>query len=140
MFLPVLAASGQPLRLPGQGEAANPGLRDPPDLKAFPPEFWQRVNRSVEGGLAWLASQQQPDPSFRTRDSGQPGVTSLCVLAFLSAGHQPSEGPYGEPIEKAIKFAMSCQRDDGLLSYRAPSMPVEDWRNATHAASYNHGI
>lgn len=140
LFLPADIGKAQPLLPPaGRGPAESAQL-PPPDLEAFPPEFWQRVKTSVDRGLVWLARQQQPDGSFRTRDSGQPGLTSLCVLAFLSAGHQPGEGPYGEQLEKAVQFATNCQRQDGLISYRAPTMPVEDWHNAAHTATYNHAI
>lgn len=127
-----------------QGVAAPPGSAasalPAPDLSDFPPEHWQRVNRAVTRGLAWLSTQQQADGSFRTRASGQPGVTSLCVLAYLSAGHVPGEGPYGKQLDRAIQFAVGCQRGDGLISYRAPTVPVNHWGRATHAATYNHGI
>ncbi len=63
--------------------------------EALPPEKWRQVENAVDRGLAWLSTQQAPDGSFSTFASGQPAVTSLCVLAFLSRGHQPGFGPYG---------------------------------------------
>src|SRR5271163_4283382 len=56
---------------------------------ALPPEKWRQLEKSVDRALAWIASQQQPDGSFPTMATGQPAVTSLCVMAFLSRGHQP---------------------------------------------------
>jgi hypothetical protein len=55
------------------------------------PEDWQRVDAAVSRALEWLATQQQPDGSFRTIDNGQPGVTCLCMMAFISHGHVPGD-------------------------------------------------
>ena len=55
--------------------------------------------------LVWLAAQQQPNGSFPTLDTGQPGVTCLCMLAFMSHGHLPGEGPYGEHLKRAGEYA-----------------------------------
>ena len=71
---------------------------EPPADDVLTEEEWQALDQSVEKGLAWLASQQQPDGSFPTMPFGQPGVTALCELAFLSHGHVPDEGEYGERL------------------------------------------
>src|SRR2546423_15720322 len=65
-------------------------------MAALPPATWQQVEKSVDRGLAWIASQQAADGSFLTLPQGQPAVTSFCVMAFLSRGHQPGVGPYGQ--------------------------------------------
>ena len=60
--------------------------------------FRRRLAAGGERGgprLGWLATQQADDGSFPTLPQAQPAVTSLCVLAFLSRGHQPGLGPYG---------------------------------------------
>jgi hypothetical protein len=100
---------------------------------------WERVDRGIEQALAWLAAQQQPDGSFPTRDQGQPGITSLCVMAFLSAGHQPGEGRYGEHINRGIDFALKCQQEDGLICYLVPER-AHLHRGTSHTATYNHAI
>jgi hypothetical protein len=100
---------------------------------------WERVDGSVARALAWIASQQQPDGSFPTRDQGQPGITSLCVMAFLSCGHQPGEGRYGEVLNRAIDFTLTCQQDNGLLSFLTPE-PRHVNQGASHTAQYNHAI
>jgi hypothetical protein len=104
------------------------------------PAEWARVDASIDRGLAYLAAQQSADGSFPTMTSGQPGVTALGVMAFLAQGHLPGDGPYGEQLNRAIDFVISCQRSDGLLSYIEPSMGIPPWLAATHAASYNHNI
>jgi len=106
-------------------------------------EKWQSIDAATQLALEWLISEQQPDGSFPTLPNGQPGVSSLCVLAFASHGHLPGEGPYGEQLQKAQDFIISCQKPNGLL---AQAMPVDAQlsRNAPHllgsAAAYNHAI
>ncbi len=100
---------------------------------------WRRMEDSVDRALAWMATQQAADGSFPTYPSGQPAVTSLCVLAYLSRGHQPGAGPYGERLNRAIDFVLSCQMEDGLFSYEVPQAAYVN-REASHTAVYNHGI
>jgi hypothetical protein len=106
---------------------------------ALPPEKWRQVQDSVDRSLAWLATQQAPDGSFPTYASGQPAVTSLCVMAFLSRGHQPGFGPYGRQINRAIDFVLSCQQEDGLLCFEVPE-PDFHPKQPSHTAAYNHAI
>src|SRR5262245_53074056 len=83
---------------------------------------WREIEVSVDRGLAFLASQQTEDGSFPTIRSGQPGVTSLCIMAFLSRGHQPGGGKYGERLNRAIDYTIRCQRSDGLFSLDPPGL------------------
>jgi hypothetical protein len=101
---------------------------------------WKRVDEGVDRGLAWLAAQQQDDGSFPTYETGQPAITSLAVMAFLSRGHAPGVGPYGQTIDRAIDFVLAQQRDNGLLFAGSTSMPVNNWGEGSHAAMYNHAI
>jgi len=126
------AAPGQPV-----SEATNALRTSLPD--ALTPAQWRRMGDSVDRALAWLAAQQAADGSFPTYPSGQPAMTSLCVLAFLSRGHQPGVGPYGERLNRAVDFVLSCQMADGLFSYQVPG-PIYEIREASHTAAYNHGI
>jgi len=107
---------------------------------ALPPGKWNQLQKSVDHALAWLASQQNPDGSFPTLPVGQPAVTSICVMAFLSRGHQPGFGPYGQQLNKAIDFVLSCQRSDGLFTYVEPEPYFVNGPSASHAAAYNHAI
>jgi hypothetical protein len=106
---------------------------------ALSSEEWKRVDESVERALEWLASQQEPEGSFPTRDVGQPAITSLCVMAFLSAGHQPGEGPHGEKLNRAIDFVLGTQQPNGLFSYVVPET-THVHQGASHTAVYNHAI
>src|SRR6186997_1479966 len=53
------------------------------------PDEWRRLDTSIERALDWLVTQQKLDGSFPTLERGQPGVTALCVLAFMAHGHSP---------------------------------------------------
>ena len=108
---------------------------------ALSPAEWTRVESCVDRTLAWIATQQAPDGSFPTRPTAQPAVTSLCVLAFLSRGHQPGTGPYGAQLDRAIDFVLGCQMADGLFSYaRLLPNPSLTARGPSHTATYNHAI
>lgn len=106
---------------------------------ALSDEEWERVDQSVERALLWLARQQQRDGSFPSRLEGQPAVTGLCVIAFLSCGHQPGLGPYGERLNRAVDYVLSCQQPTGLLSARTPQRSHVH-QGASHTATYNHAI
>jgi hypothetical protein len=106
---------------------------------ALSPEQWQRVEKSVDRALTWLAARQAADGTFPTYPSGQPAVSSLCTMAFLSRGHQPGAGAYGQGMNKAIDFVLSCQRSNGLFSFQEPG-PVHEDKEASHTATYNHAI
>ncbi len=121
---------------------ANPLRAQPPDDVLTSAE-WQRVDLSVERALLWLASRQQRDGSFQTLSQGQPGVTSLCVMAFVAHGHMPGEGPYGGQLQQALNFIVSCQRANGLLALVGPP-GSEISRNISHergsTSAYNHAL
>ena len=109
----------------------------------LPPAQWKRIDHSVERALQWLASQQQRDGSFPTMSQGQPGVTSLCVMAFVAHGHLPGDGPYGTRLERAIEYIVSCQKANGLLALVGPRGKTIS-RNVSHpigsTAAYNHAL
>ena len=74
-----------------------------------------RLVASVDRGLAFLASQGK-DGIWNGSGNSHPAVTSLAVLAFLSAGHVPGEGPYQANIDKAVQWILTQQQPSGLFS------------------------
>jgi hypothetical protein len=139
------AAAGQAVRPAARVEqesadsaAAN---RRPPRMEVLSDAEWARIDESIKRALRYLVSQQAADGSFLSADAGQPAVTAFCVMAFLSAGYQPGEGMYGRQLQRAIDFALQCQRQDGLFSLANVDQPIEaNWGGASHAATYNHAI
>lgn len=104
---------------------------------------WQQIDETVDRGLKWLATRQQPNGSFPTQPWGQPAVTSLCAMAFVSAGHMPGEGPYGELLDRSLNYIVSCQKPSGLLANVGPEGRTIS-RNVNHTsgstAAYNHAL
>ena len=104
---------------------------------------WEDVDRAVTRGLVWLSKQQQPDGSFPTLPYGQPAISALCEMAFLSHGHLPGEGKYGDQLTKTVNYVARCQKQNGLVTLIGPSGPTIT-RQVGHeigsVASYNHAI
>jgi len=126
---PASEAETSPTSVPGD---------PPPGRDILTPAQWKQLDQSVDRALAWLASQQRHDGSFPTRDTGQPGVTALCVLAFLSRGHSPGEGRYGTVIDNGIAYVLQCQNTDGLIARVHPA--VSRGIRSAQCAAYNHAI
>ncbi len=98
------------------------------------PEQRKVLDRLVDKGLAFLASRQNEDGSFPTQAGAEPAVTSLCVMAFLSRGHRPGEGSYGDCLDRGIDYVLGVQ--DATSGAIFP-------RNARQQAlrgNYNHAI
>ncbi len=112
----------------------------PPSMEVLSTRKWEEVDSSVARALAWLASQQQADGSFPSKSSGQPAVTSLCVIAFLSSGHTPGRGPYGDRLNLAVDFVLRGQRNDVLFTLDGTQLPADVWNEETHTATYNQAI
>src|SRR5690606_13220544 len=70
---------------------------------------------------------------------GQPAVTSMAVMAFLSRGHLPDQGPYGRNISQAIDFVLSTQRRRGYFSLLPVSPPAQHLQ-PSQTVTYNHSI
>jgi hypothetical protein len=109
----------------------------------LPQAKWEQVDAAVDRALSWLAAEQDSDGSFPTLETGQPGVTGLCVLAFMSHGHVPGTGRYGEQLTRAVDYVASQQKENGLVTVIGPE-GAELSRNVAHeigvTAAYNHAI
>jgi len=105
---------------------------------------WQAVDGAVDRALAFLATRQQEDGSFAGAGTCQPAITSLAVMSFLSRGHLPGQGPYGDQLDKAVDFVLTTQSEAGLLSYKKAEpylhQPPNPWEDTRAHALYNHGI
>jgi hypothetical protein len=119
----------------------------------------EETERAVENSLAWLASHQSaagywdadrygsgrgPETDVADlnlteerkktrRESGiqaDSGVTALSLLAFLAAGYTNEEGQYADNVDRAIRWMIKQQREDGYLGGNA----------SYFAANYCHGM
>lgn len=106
---------------------------------ALPAGEWAKVESAVDRGLRWLAGQQAADGRFPSDEIAQPAVTAMAVMAFLSRGHLPDQGPYGQQISRAIDFVISTQRRAGYFSLR-PVIPPSQHLTPAQTVIYNHSI
>ena len=97
---------------------------------APPTEQQKKVDRAIVDALKYLASQQLPSGAWRIDAFGEStAATSLAVMAFMAAGHVPGEGPYGEQMERGIRWVIEHQEPDGMIIHRK-----------SHGPLYSHGI
>lgn len=106
----------------------------------FNPENLTRCEVAVERGLRWLADRQLPGGGWvgivghkmeddylelsnslpvalqRAQDHGHMGVTALCGMAFLAAGHLPDRGEHRATVARAIDYVVANARENGYLS------------------------
>ena len=84
---------------------------------ALSPETARKVDAAVDRGVKWLATQQNADGSMQAPAKGpRLFTTAYTALAFLSAGHQPGQGKYGQLLARATDYLFSLQHEDGYFS------------------------
>jgi len=100
--------------------------------------YTPEVQSSVERGLEWLAAHQNENGSWscivgyklnenyehsNDRESNHVCITAIAGMAFLASGAVPGRGRYGEVLERALSFVLSCCReDDGYISSQGTRM------------------
>src|SRR6516165_8153018 len=85
-------------------------------LRAADPARDVKLEERIDKALAFLKNTQEKDGSWKAQGRSNPAVTALAVMAFLSAGHVPGEGPYGETVEKGIRWVLKSQNANGLIA------------------------
>src|SRR4051812_852299 len=103
----------------------------------------ERIHESLERALVWLSGQQETSGGFPTDPLGQPGVTSLCTLAFMSQGHLPGKGKYGTTLDRGLHYVLDSQKKSGLIAREAPDgpqVPHDTPHEIGRASAYNHAI
>ncbi|MGY8660504.1 MAG: prenyltransferase/squalene oxidase repeat-containing protein [Verrucomicrobiales bacterium] len=72
------------------------------------PELTVEATRVIDKGLEYLLSNQQKDGSWSLDGKGTYAVasTSLSLMAFMSKAHFPGFGPYGEQMDRGMKWLL----------------------------------
>jgi hypothetical protein len=87
------------------------------------------VEQIYERGLEWLATNQTPEGIWQGGDSG-PGITGMCIMAFLASGEDPNFGRYSENIRRAVRSMIKGQTEaTGFFG-----------GNMGHSSMYHHGF
>ena len=116
----------------GQGAAARGRERSDQEVAALVSHYTPMTRSAVELALAWLAQQQADDGSFGSGGyRGNVAVTALAGLAFMTAGHVPLEGPYGDVVERAVQYILDCTGESGFIESKGTTF---------HGPMYGHGF
>jgi hypothetical protein len=89
-------------------------------------EITAQSQHALERGLEWLARNQGPEGNWQSNDLG---LVSMGVLAFLSAGHTPGRGKYGDVLDKSLDYILRNAQSNGLLNIAGAQRDM-----------YNHGL
>ncbi|MCE9603991.1 MAG: terpene cyclase/mutase family protein [Planctomycetia bacterium] len=90
------------------------------------------AQRAIDAGLAFLASRQQTDGAFGAGGySRDVAVSALAGMAFMAAGSTPSRGPYGECVERSIRYLIENTQDSGYINVPG---------SGSHGPMYGHGF
>jgi hypothetical protein len=127
----VLAAAAMLLLAPVPGRADT----ESPELA----KYRTRVGLAVKRALAFMATRQKPDGSFddRWRTNAVPG---LAGMAYLSVGHTPGRGPYGDVVNRCIDYILATPMGPGIAD--VPGGSVEGYlaRGNPYGRMYSHAI
>ena len=100
----------------------------------------QRAQSAAARGLAWLAARQTASGAFTgivghkmqndyveldaaltvreqiAQGRGHLGVSAICGMAFLAAGHLPDRGEHGKVVQRTIDYVLAHGQENGFLS------------------------
>ena len=95
--------------------------------------------RALARGLHWLAdpANQGLEGNWESQDLG---LVSMGLLAFLSDGHAPGRGPYGEAADRALRYLLAGAGPDGLLNVAAPQRDMYNHGLSTFVLGQAHGM
>jgi hypothetical protein len=85
----------------------------------LPRHMSPRIVKSIQRGLAYLASVQSSDGSWTSTPDGAAypvAMTGLGGMALLASGSTSSRGPYADEISKAMRYLMRCSTKNGLIT------------------------
>lgn len=88
----------------------SPAAAAPPAKTEDKVKMDEATKAAVGKALEWLKENQNKDGSW-----GNTAITGLALLAYMSNGHLPNQGPYGTVVSKGIRHLLSTARDDGYL-------------------------
>jgi hypothetical protein len=85
----------------------------PQDVR--PQEKRDELEKNIDRALKFLRGIQRENGAWQLNGESDTAATSLAVMAFLSAGHVPGEGPHGPAVEKGIRWVLAQQQESGFL-------------------------
>jgi hypothetical protein len=93
-------------------------------------EITPQLQAAVRRGMEYLAREQGADGSFGSQRYGKHvGITALACLAFMSDGHLPGRGEYGDNVARGLNFVLQHVQETGLVA-----------ADTSHGPMYGHGF
>jgi prenyltransferase beta subunit len=90
------------------------------------------TKNAIKAGLEYLKTLQNEDGSFGGAGySRNVAVCGLAGMAFMANGSTPGRGPYGEQVNRCVRYLLNHARDSGFII--APDY-------ASHGPMYGHGF
>jgi hypothetical protein len=89
----------------------------------------QDVEQIYDRGLEWLSTNQTKEGNWEGGDNG-PGITGMCVMAFMASGEDPNFGRYSENIRRAVRSMIKGQ----------PEATGFFGGTSSHSSMYHHGF
>ena len=100
-----------------------------------------QTQAAIDRGLAWLAGRQNDDGSFGGSGySRNVAVVSLAGMAFLSGGHTPGRGEYGQHVNRCVNYVLAAADDSGFICEPALHQPRADVRPRLRDAVSGRGL
>ena len=77
----------------------------------------ERTQKVIESSLKYLASKQQPNGAWDVGDGNHgAAITAYVLVAFMTTGNLPDEGPYGANVRRGLNYLLDCVRPDGYIA------------------------
>jgi hypothetical protein len=92
---------------------------------------------ALKRGLEWLADNQGHEGNWESNDLG---LVAMGTLAFLSDGHFPGRGKYGDKVERSLDYIIRKSKDSGLLNEAADGRDMYNHGLATFVIGQAHGM
>ena len=93
--------------------------------------------QSVQRGLEYLATHQQPDGHWASGGyRNEVAISGLALMAFLAAGYQPGRGKFGLVMNECVDYLVNNTHMDGY--YGAPGLVRAS--GGAGPAMYGHGF
>ncbi|HAY80500.1 MAG TPA: squalene--hopene cyclase [Planctomycetaceae bacterium] len=116
----LLFLSGVSTQLPAEGEW----------------EITPESEQALQLGLEWLRANQGKDGNWTSNDLG---LVAMGALAFMSDGHAPGRGKFGNSTKKALDFVIDRARPSGLLNVSNAQRDMYNHGLATFVLGQAHG-
>ncbi len=75
-----------------------------------------RLEKAIDRALVFLETMQDADGAWTSAKQKNPAVSSLAMMAFLSAGHVPGEGIHRKALDRGIRWVLQQQQPSGIFA------------------------